>query len=266
MSTAERQKNGTRYAAAHLLTVMLATLVLGGCGSLLPTTRIDAEDNRVFLPALRANINFGDGTQAVSEPHSGSAIEFGIAKAKGGGSQSLTAGQSPIILNGTPFSAPDQLQNDFNYNFANISWRWRKFFAERALGLEVTVGAGFSSLDLAVSSSTQRASDHFFSRGPQAGIGLIWRLNPSTSIQGRVSEFVSAANRGVNEMTRYELFYAKAFHENLTLRAGYSVWDANGQDQYGMSDFHLRASGPALALDWDIDAGSKMERPGSAAQ
>lgn len=254
MSIEEHQKTGTRCATARLLAGMLATLALGGCG-LLPTTRIDAEDNRVFLPALRADINFGDGKQAVSEPHTGNAIEFGISKAKGSDSQSIATGQSPIILNGTTFTAPQQLRNDFDYNFANISWRWRKFFAERSLGLEVTAGAGFSSLDLTVSSPTQRASDHHFTRGPQAGVGLIWRLNPSTSLQGRVSEFISAADQGVNRMMRYELFIAKAFHENLTLRAGYAAWDVNGQGQSGMSDFQLRLSGPALALDWDFNAG-----------
>jgi len=255
MSIAEQQKTGTRCATTRLLGSILATLALGGCG-LLPTTQINAEDNRVFLPALRADINFGDDKQPASEPHTGHAIEFGIAKAKGSDSQSLMTGQSPIILNGTIFTAPQQLQNDFNYNFANISWRWRKFFSERSLGLEVTAGAGFSSLDLAVSSPTQRASDHLYTRGPQGGVGLVWRLNPGTSLQGRVSEFISAADQGVNRMTRYELFFAKALHENLTLRAGYAAWDVNGQNQYGMSDFQLRLSGPALALDWDFNAGN----------
>jgi len=253
MSIAEHQKTGTRYAAARILAMMLATLALTGCG-FLPTTQINAEDNRVFLPALRADINFGDDKQAVSEPHTGNAIEFGIAKAKGNDSQSLMTGQSPIILNGTTFNAPQQLRNDFDYNFANLIWGRRQFFSERAVGLEVTAGVGFSSLDLAVSSPAQRASDHLFTRGPQAGVGLVWRLNPSTSLQGRVSEFISAADQGVNRMTRYELFFAKAFHENLTLRAGYAVWDVNGEGQYNMSDFQLRASGPALALDWDFNA------------
>ena len=240
---------------ARLLAAMLATLALGGCG-LLPTTRINAEDNRVFLPALRADIDFGDSKQAASEPHTGNAIEFGIAKAKGGDSQSLVAGQSPIILNGTTFNAPQQLRNDIDYYFANVSWRWRKFFAERSLGLEVTAGVGFSSLDLAVSSPTQRASDHLYTRGPQGSVGLIWRLNPSTSLQGRMSEFISTADQGVNKMMRYELSLAKAFHDNLTLRAGYAVWDVNGESQYNMSDFQLHVSGPVIALDWDFNAGN----------
>lgn len=253
MSFAELNKIGTRRTTTHLLTVMLAALILGGCGT--ATTRIDAEDNRVALPALSANINFGDGTQAASELHTGNAIEIGIAKAKGSDSQSLVTGQPPVILNGTKFS-PDQLRNDFNYDFANVSWRWRKFFSERSLGLEVSAGAGFSSLNLAVSSSTQYASDHLYSRGPLARVGLIWRLNPSTSLQGRVSAFLSSSDHGVNSMAHYELFYAKAFQDNLTLRAGYAIWEVNGEGLPGMSDFQLRLSGPALALVWDFNAGN----------
>lgn len=257
MNIEEHQKTATRSAAtARLLAAMLATLALAGCSGLLPTTPINAEDNHVYLPALRAVINFGDGKQAASEPQTGNAIEFGITKAKGDDSQKLVTGQSPIILNGTTFLAPQQLRNDFDYNFANISWRWRKFFSERSLGLEVTAGVGFSSIDLAVSSPAQRASDHLFTRGPQGSIGLIWRLNPSTSLQGRMSEFISTADRGVNKMMRYELSLAKAFHDNLTLRAGYAVWDVNGESQFNMSDFQLHVSGPVIALDWDFNAGN----------
>lgn len=255
MNIAEHQKTVTCYGSLRLFTGMLAILAMGGCG-LLPTTQINAEDNRVFLPALRADINFSDGKQVASEPHTGNAIEFDVAKAKGSDSQSLMTGQSPLILNGTKFIAPQQLRNDFDYNFSNISWRWRKFFSERSLGLEVSAGAGFSSLDLAVSSPTQRASDHLYTQGPQAGVGLIWRLNQDTSLQGRMSRFISAADQGVNQMTRYELSFAKAFHDNLTLRTGYAVWDVSGARQYNMSDFKIRLSGLVLALDWSFNAGN----------
>lgn len=262
MSIDMLQKNITRYAAARLIAGMLATLALGGCGNW-ASTRIEATDNRTFLPALRANINFGDEKQAASEPHTGHAIEIGIAKARGSDSQSLSAAQLPISLSNTSFTGPQLLQNEFDTSFANISWRWRKFFAERSLGLEVTAGVGFSSLDLSVSSTSQRASDHFFSRGPQASVGLIWRLNPGTSLHGRVSEFISLANHGVNEMSRYELYFAKSLHENLALRAGYASWDVSARDQYynSNSDFQLRVSGPMLALDWDFDTGSKNQAP-----
>lgn len=256
MSIAQHQKTRTCYATVCLLTGRLATLALGGCGGLLPTTQINAEDSRVFLPALRADINFSDGKQAASEPHTGNAIEFDVAKAKGSDSQLLMTGQSPIILNGTKFIAPQQLRNDFDYNFSNVSWRWRKFFSERSLALEVSAGAGFSSLDLDVSSPTQHASGHLYTQGPQAGIGLIWRLNQSTSLQGRISRFISAAEQGVNQMTRYELSFAKALHDNLTLRTGYAVWDVNGAKQYKMSDFKIRLSGLVLALDWSFNAGN----------
>jgi hypothetical protein len=221
---------------------------LGGCG-LLPTTRIDAEDNRVFLPALRAGINLSESKQAPSQPQTGHAIELGVSYARGSDSQVLAAGQAPIILNGTTFNPPQQLRTDFNFYFADISWRWRKFFRERSLGLEVLAGAGYSSLGLTVSSPTQRASENFGTWGPQAAVGLIWRWRPDTSVQARVAGFLSGADRGANEMARFELFAAKAFHENLTLRAGYAGWEVKGQGLADMSDFRLRFSGPFLGLD-----------------
>lgn len=261
MSDAKHQKAVARCAAARLLAGMLATLGLGGCSDYY--TRIEATDKRTFLPALRANINFGEDKQVASEPHTGHAIEIGIAKARGSDSQWLSAAQPPISLNDTSFNGPQKVQVDFDTSFSNISWRWRKFFAERSLGLEVTAGVGFSSLDLAVSStsSMQRASEHYFTRGPQAGVGLIWRLNPSTSLHGRVSVFIS--NPGVDSMGRFELYFAKSLHKNLALRAGYARWDASGESSGYGSAFDLLLSGPILALDWDFDAGSKTKRPES---
>lgn len=105
MDIATYQKIEASLATAGLLGWILAMLALGGCG-LLPTTKINAEDNRVFLPELRADINFDDGKLAASAPHTGNAIEFGIAKAKGADSQSLVTGQPPIILSGTIFASP----------------------------------------------------------------------------------------------------------------------------------------------------------------
>ena len=226
---------------------MLAVLALGGCS--LPTTRIDAEDNRVFLPSFRAAVNLSGEMEAASQPREGHAIEFGIARARGGDRQVLGAGQSPVVIGNTSFSAPQQLRNDFDFSYAEVSWRWRKFFPNRSLGLEVLVGLGNPRLDLAVSSATQQASESFSTRGPQAGVGLIRRLNQDTSIQARVSAFVSAYDRGVNELARYEVSLTKAFHEIVTLRAGWAGWEVKGQSQDGISDFRLRFSGPTLVLE-----------------
>lgn len=242
----------TSYPAAlRLLGVILASAVLGGCGMV--STRIEAEDSKVFIPALRASFNFNEDKHAASEPQTGHAIEFDITKTNGSDSQFLDTGQSPISLNNTTFNGPQQLRNDFNFDFASASWRWRKFFNERSLGLEVFAGAGRSSLGLKVSSPAQQASGNYVTWGPQGGAGLIWRFSQGSSLQGRVSAFISTHNDGVDNFFRSEIFYAKSFNENLALRIGYAECEVRGQDRLGNSDFKITFSGPILALDMNFN-------------
>lgn len=229
---------------------MFAVLALAGCG--LPTSRIDAEDNRVFIPSMRTALNLSEGEESPSEPQSGHAVEFGYVKARGSDSQSLTAGQAPVVIGGQTFSAPQQLINAFDFSFVDVSWRWRKFFDGRPLGLEVLAGLGSSRLDLAVSSPTQQVSESFSTVGPQAGAGLIWRLQSGTSVQARIAGFVSASGRGVNEAVRAELSLAQVLGSNLGLRAGYASWELKGQSQDAISDFRLRFSGPSLLLEMNF--------------
>jgi len=235
---------------SHLLVGALTALSLGGCLSL-DTTRIDAEDNRVFLPSVRGSVNLTQSKESPSQPQNGHALEFEAFKARGSDSQSLAAGQSPVILDRTIFSAPQELRNDFDFHFVDISWRWRKFFGGRSLGLETFAGLGHAWLDLTVSSTGQQASRHFSTLGPQGGVGLLWRLHPGTTLQGRIAGFVSAAD-GVNRATRAEVFLVKALGENVTARAGYASWVAEGHALSGISDFRLRFSGPALELQFDF--------------
>jgi hypothetical protein len=230
---------------ARLLVGICAVSVLSGC---ITATPIVADDPHVFLPSLRASVSLDDDKQAASEPKSGRAVEFEFVKTKGSDTQSLPAGQSPIILNNTSFAAPQQLKNDFDFNYADISFRWRKFFKERSLGLEVSGGLGHTSLDLTVSSLTRSASQHFGTYGPQGGIALIWRMRPSTSIHARISGFVSKSSTGVTNFGRYELFVAQGLGENLALRAGYAKWEVNGSGDIGQSDFRTTFSGPVLDL------------------
>ena len=235
----------------RLFAGVLTTIALGGCMSTVP---IKVEDNSVFIPALRAGINLdGDKYHDASEPQTGRAVEFGFAKARGSGNQSIASNTQQVIINYRAFTGPQQLRNDFDFNFANISWRWRKFFGERSLGLELLGGFGFTSLGLTVSSPTQRASGRFDNAGGQGGIGLIWRLHPRTSLQARVTGLISTDDWGVNNMGRYELFLAQALGKNLTLRTGYAKWALNGHCGTNMSDFQLRFSGLAVVLDWDFN-------------
>ena len=250
MSHAERQQTATRYAAsARLLAGLFSTFVLTGC---LSSTPIVADDSHVFLPSIRAAVSLDDDKQAVSEPQTGKAIEFEYVRAKGHGEQTLATGQSPVYYNNTTFIAPQQFRNDFNFNYADISFRWRKFFKERSLGLEVTGGIGHTSMDLTVASPTLRASEHFGNYGPQGGVALIWRVRPSTSLHARISGFVSSADTGVKDLMRYELFVAQALGDNLALRAGYAKWGIDGDAGTYRSNFKSTFSGPVLDLGWNF--------------
>lgn len=252
MNPEEPQKSRARGAASmRLFGGILVTVAIGGCGMV--STRIEAEDNKVFTPALRASFNFNEGKQAASEPQTGHAIEFDITRARGSGSQFLDTSQPPLSLNNTTFAGPLQLRSDFDFSFAHTSWRWRKFFNERSLGLEVLAGAGRSSLGLQVSSSAQQASEHFVTWGPQGGAGLIWRFSPRSSLQGRVTAFFSSNHDGVDNFFRSEIFYAKSFNENLAMRVGYAESEVRGQGRPGHSDFKLRFSGPVVALDLNFN-------------
>ena len=232
-------------AIARLVAAMGVLPALAGC---VTASQVVADDPRVFLPSVRAAVSLEDEPQHPANPQSGRAIEFEVARAKGGGEQTLAPSQSPIIFNGTTFSAPQQLRNDFDFNYLDASFRWRKFFRERALGLEVSGGVGRTSIGLTVTSSTQSASQHFATYGPQGGVALIWRVRPGTSLHARISGFVSKADTGVSDFGHYELFIAQALGENVALRAGYAKWEVNGDSGVGTSDFRATFSGPVLDL------------------
>lgn len=229
----------------RLLAGLLAALTLAGCAT---TSQIVADDKQVSLPSLRVGISLDESKQAPSEPQTGKAIEFRLVGAKGSGDQTLATGRPPIIYNATAFIAPGQIKNDFDINYADISFRWRKFFSEHSLGLELSGGIGHASMGLTVSSATQHASARFNNYGAQGGVGLIWRMRPSTSLHAHVSGFASRGGTGVRDMGRYELFLAQGLGDNLALRAGYAKWEVNGASGLGSSDFRMTFTGPTLDL------------------
>ena len=246
MCLKEHSQVATRHAvSAHLLAGLLSTIVLTGC---LSSTPIVADDPHVFLPSLRAAVSLDDDKQAVSEPRTGYAIEFEYARAKGHHEQTLKAGQASVYYNGATFTAPDQLRNDFSFNYADMSFRWRKFFKERSLGLEVTGGIGHTSMDLTVASSTQRVSNHFGNYGPQAGAAFIWRIRPGTSFHAGISGFVSSTDTGIRDLLRGELFVSQALGDNLAVRAGYALWEIDGDAGRFESNFKSSFSGPMLDI------------------
>jgi hypothetical protein len=246
MNSEKHQQATILYAAStRFLAGLLFAVVLSGCTS---TTPIVADDPHVFLPSLRVAVSLDDDKQAAAYPQTGHAVEFGYARAKGHGDQSLATGQDPIHYNDTTFTVPQQLRNDFDLNYVDLSFRWRKFFKERSLGLEVSGGIGHTSFGLSVTSLTQIASNHFSTYGPQGGVAFIWRMRPGTSLHVRVSGFVSKSYTGIRDFGRYELFVAQALGDNLALRAGYTKWDVNGDAGVGQSNFRATFSGPVLDL------------------
>ena len=225
-----------------------AVMMLGGCAS---TTRIEARDRNVVLPSLRASINFGKGSEVPSAPRDGHAVEIEGFRAKAGDSQALQANQLPIVLDGKPFTPPVQLQHEFRFTYADVAWRWRKFFGGGAVGLDVSAGMGLAGLDLRTRSATLQAARDFSTRGAQGGVGLVWRFQPGTSLQVRAMEFASG-DEGVDRISRAEVTLAQALGPYVTGRIGWAGWNVRGQLISGDSAFRLRFSGPTLGLQFDF--------------
>jgi hypothetical protein len=231
--------------SVRLVIASFAVLVLSGC---LTATPIKTDDSRVFQPSVRADVSLDEGIQAPAEPQTGKAIEFGLARVKGSGSQTLAAGVEPVIYSNNTFTSPQQLKVDFDINYVDLSYRSRKFFREGAFGLEWSAGIGHTSMGLAVTSATQKAAARFNNYGVQGGVGLIWRMRPSTSLHTHVSAFASGAATGIQSTGRFELFLAQGLGDNLVLRAGYATAEVNGETGYQASDFQLRYNGPILDI------------------
>ena len=234
-----------RVWIATFAAVMFA---MSGCES---TTRIEARDQSVFVPSIRASVNFGRGVEAPSLPQDGHAIEFEVIRTKGRDNQSLAANQSPITLGGRSFLAPQEVRHDFTFTYVDIGWRWRHFFGGGALGLEALAGLGYTGVELGTTSATLQASQGFDTRGAQGGIGLIWRAQASTSVHLRLTEFASLGE-GVSHANRAEMFLNQALARNITARIGYTGWEVNADALPNSSAFRLRFSGPALGLQFDF--------------
>lgn len=123
-----------------------------------------------------------------------------------------------------------------------------------SFGIELLAGLGQSSLGLAVTSPSQHATQDFNTTGIQLGFGLIWRTSPSSSLHARAAYYFTSGT-GVSDITKHELYYANAFHKNLSLRAGYADWKVKGFGESGMSDFQMHFAGPSLVLDCSFNLG-----------
>ena len=227
-----------RYSSAALLAATLA-----GCST---NTTLDVNDRSVFIPSARVSVPLSRQQEAPSEPQNGHALEFGYTQAKGSGSQSLSAGQDPIVFGARTFNPPRELQYEFDYRHAELHYRWRRFFGASAnLGIEVLGGLAHSQLQLSASSPGQSASDRFSSSGISGGFGGIWKVRQTTSLQMRFSAFGASETRG----NRTELFAVQALGGNAAIRGGYTWWRVRTYAEPFDPDVAVRFSGPAVSLD-----------------
>lgn len=226
----------------------LAAWALGGCAGSVPTTAIKASDSGAALPTIRISAEPGGAERAPSEPRNGQAVELNIATAKGSDTQTLAAGQPPVIFGDpvTTFSAPQDLRHEFDFTYFDVSWRGRAFFGANPVGLELLAGLSYLAVDLTVSSAGQRATDKRDAAGLSLGIGGVWRIRPATSLQARAT-FIAPLGE-FDEVTRVEAFLVQALGRNAAVRAGYAGWRIR-VDSGGASAIKLDVSGPSLGLD-----------------
>jgi hypothetical protein len=227
------------------IVVLLLLGLLAGCAN---DTRIEATDRSVFLPMGRISANLTARQGTPSDPQGGHAIEFGVTGGSGEDTQRLTSSASPAVFGGQNFTAPIELRHEFDFRYADVAWRWRKFFGSGGFGIETLAGIGYADLDLSITSATQRANEKLSSWGAAGGFGIVWRLRPGTSLQSRIAVFGSGEDSGVSAASRLEAYIVQALGRNAAVRAGYAAWSVISERE-NASDIHVRFSGPALGLD-----------------
>jgi hypothetical protein len=229
--------------------VAFLVVVAAGCATV-PLTTIEAHERNVLLPSARIGWNLTPRSETPSRPADGHGLEFTAYGGSGTDTQELVSGQLPVESGGQTFLAPQTLQHDFDVRVYQLAWRWRQFLAD-PVGLEVIAGAGYTRLDLEVSSASQRASESLSSTGVVAGIGALWRVRPSTTLHARVEWFGSADSNGITEADRMELSLAQAIGRHVVARVGYarSAFYSERSESAGLSDIELDLRGPLLGVE-----------------
>lgn len=241
-----------RHSLSNLLASLLLMALLTGCANL---PWVVVKDPTVLQSSVHVAYSLDKkGKYPPSVTQSGNAIEFSHVYMNGGSNQNLTSGQLPIEFGNTEFIAPQQLTNDFNSNYTAISYRWRKFFGDRSLGMELAGGVGRSSVSLRVKSPTQQDSVNLLSYGIQSGVAFIWRLRPGTSLHFRTSGFATLLLFESREqyMDQYEIYVAQALSERVALRIGYASCSITGATSIYKSDFQIISRGPTVNLEMNF--------------
>jgi hypothetical protein len=234
---------------------LLAAAALAGCAG--PTTSdIAITDRTVFLPSGRVGIDIFPRGEAPSVPHGGHGLELGLSGGSGDDTQTLNPGARPIVFGGQTFSAPNQLRHELDWRFAEIAYRYRKFFGNTGFGIEALGGLAYAQFDLTVSSATQRASDKLGDGGLLGGFGVVWNFRPTTSLQSRLTVFGSGENEGVTGAVRSDFYIAQALGSHAAVRIGITGWgltsEREANDGFGSFNSRIRARFSGLALGLDV--------------
>jgi hypothetical protein len=167
-----------------------------------------------------------------------------LSSARGRDAQFLNSGE--IRIGNTSFLAPQALENRAEVTILDVSARWRHLFKQVPIGYEAVLGVSRAKLDVSVSSTAQSDTETFTATGFRFGAGAIWRMLPTTRLEGRAT--VMFATYDIEELARYELFLVQSLGRNVAARAGYALWRAQ-TDVGGRSDIDVKLSGLSFGLD-----------------
>ena len=215
-----------------------------GCSS--TGTSIETDEGGRFVPSARVGISFARDAQP-SDPHDGGALELGVATVKGRSTQTLASGQSVEIGDET-FNGPATIENETRATVFDGVLRWRRFTESRVLGIELLGGLGYINMDFTTRAGSQQGRDGFSSLGLLGGIGGIWRIGPSTSLQARYSLFITGGWFEESDMTRLEIGLVQALGRNFALRAGYQSWVIESREVW-RSEISSKLRGPSLGVE-----------------
>lgn len=231
---------------ASRLCILSSLALVSACVTTTPSN-IQTSESGVFVPTVRASVST-TGPEAPSHPQNGGALELGATRARWSDRQALGAGQQPVRFGGQAFSAPAELDYEFDFAYYEASYRGR-WFVNEAVALEFAAGLAYAGLDLDAASGGRRTAESIGSLGISLGAGLLLRLRPGTSVQSRYTYYEAPTIDSLGRAQRFELGLAQALGPNAGVRAGYAHWVIESQRGVGLSPIKARFSGPSLGLE-----------------
>ena len=235
--------------------ILAAALVAGP--ALADHREFKVEDRSTFLPSGRLGIDIAPRVESPSVPHTGHGIEIGFTGGSGKDRQTRFAGAPTLTFAGQAFAAPSTLNHEFDFRFAEIAYRYRRFFgAAGTFGIEALGGLGYAEYDLTITSAAQRANEKLSSGGLLGGFGIIWKFRPTTSLQSRITVFGSGESEGVTAAARWDAFVSQALGRHAAVRVGLTSWGLvstrDDDDDFGSVNSLIRSGFSGLALGLDI--------------